>query len=437
MSNSVSGVMTIEPASRVRGQIRVPGDKSISHRYAILAALADGISTLRGYAPGADCQSTLTCLSKLGVPIRIDRSTEDQLEITVTVDGLGLGGLHQASGKINAGNSGTTMRLLAGVLASHPFDTTITGDGSLCNRPMQRIVDPLEAMGARIETHNGCPPITIHGSSLCGIKYTPVIPSAQVKSAVLLAGLQAKGDTIVQESLATRDHTERALPAFGVETSLNSLGIGIKGGQRLIGKTLQIPGDLSSAAFWAAAAAALPNSDIEIAGVGLNPTRIVFLELLRKFGANVLVKTTGIQAGEPFGIVRVRHAKVKPLVIEPDDVPSVIDELPALAALASHGGDLKVSGARELRRKESDRIAVLVAGLRQFGVLVDERPDGFHINGESPRTGGTVDAKGDHRMAMAFAVTALGATSPSVIKGHNAVEVSYPSFFETLASICE
>jgi 3-phosphoshikimate 1-carboxyvinyltransferase len=418
MSNSVSDVMTIEPTSRVRGQIRVPGDKSMSHRYAILAALADGTSTF-------------------GVPIQIDRSTDNQLEITITVDGLGLGGLHQASEKLNARNSGTTIRLLAGVLASHPFDTTIIGDDSLCNRPMQRVVDPLEAMGARIDTHNGCPPITVHGGELCGIKYAPVIPSAQVKSAILLAGLQAKEHTLVQESLATRDHTELALQAFGVEISLNSLGIEIKGGQRLISKALQIPGDLSSAAFWAAAAAALPNSDIEIIGVGLNPTRMFFLELLRKFGANVLVETTGIQAGEPFGIVRVRHKKIKPLVIEPNEVPSVIDELPALAALASHGGDLKVRGARELRQKESDRIAVLAVGLRQFGVLVDECPDGFHINGESPRTGGTVDAKGDHRMAMAFAIAALGATSPSVIKGHNAVEVSYPSFFKTLTSICE
>ena len=437
MGDAVSTAMTIEPARRVRGRLRVPGDKSISHRYAILAALADGTSTLRGYAPGADCQSTLTCLRQLGVAVRIDRSGNRLLDETVTIDGLGLGGLRRAAGELDAGNSGTTIRLLAGVLAAPPFDTTITGDASLRRRPMQRVVSPLEAMGAQIETDTGCPPLTIHGSALHGIEYVPAIPSAQVKSAVLLAGLQADGATHVQEAATTRDHTERALPAFGVDVSRDDRGVGVTGQQRLLARSLRIPGDCSSAAFWAAAAAALPASDIEIVGVGLNPTRTAFLDLLRAFGADVSVEPAGADADEPFGTVRVRHGDVKPLVIGPDAVPALIDELPALAALAAHGGDLEVTGAAELRRKESDRIAVLVSGLRQLGASVDECPDGFHVDGSSTLTGGTVDATGDHRIAMAFAVAALGASGPSTIRGYDAVEVSYPTFFDTLASICQ
>ena len=437
MNDAVSTVMTIEPARRVRGRLRVPGDKSISHRYAMLAALADGTSTLRGYAPGADCLSTLACLRALGVPIQIDRSEDDRLEVTVTIDGLGLGGLRRAAGALDAGNSGTTMRLLAGVVAAHPFETTLTGDESLRQRPMQRIVDPLQAMGARVETDAGCPPLRIQGGALRGIEYVPTIPSAQVKSAVLLAGLHASGDTRVRESAATRDHTERALPAFGVDIRRDDRGVAVTGGHRLTAAVLRIPGDCSSAAFWAAAAAALPTSDVEIADVGLNPTRTAFLGLLRESGAEVSVEDTADEAGEPVGTVRVRHGGVRPLAIGPEQVPAVIDELPALAALASSGGDLEVRGAAELRRKESDRIAVLVSGLRQLGGSVDEFPDGFHVDGTSPLAGGTVDAAGDHRMAMAFAVAALGARGPSTITGYDAVEVSYPSFFDTLDSISQ
>ena len=437
MSDAVSTATTIEPARRVRGCLRVPGDKSISHRYAILAALADGTSTLHGYAPGADCRTTLECLRELGVALRITRSTQGSPDPTVTVDGLGLGGLRPFTAELDAGNSGTTMRLLAGVLAAHPFVTRLTGDVSLRQRPMQRIVGPLETMGARIETAAGRPPLTIHGGTLHGIEYVPEIPSAQVKSAILLAGLHADGDTFVKEPTATRDHTERALSAFGIDVQQDDRGVGLVGGQRLTGTTLRVPGDCSAVAFWAAAAASLPGSEVEITDVGLNPTRTAFLDVLRAFGAEVSVEVSGTAAGEPFGTVRVRHHDMRPLLIGPDDVPGLIDELPALAALAARGGDLEVKGATELRRKESDRIAVLTSGFRQLGGSVDEFPDGFHVHGTPMLTGGTVDAAGDHRMAMAFAVAALGASGPSTITGHDVVDVSYPGFFDTLASICQ
>ena len=431
MNDAASAAMAIEPARHIRGRLRVPGDKSISHRYAILAALADGTSTLRGYAPGADCAATLRCLRALGVDVQ---SAEDPTDGTVTVSGLGLGGLSHPAGALDAGNSGTTMRLLTGVLAGHPFESSITGDLSLHQRPMQRIVKPLERMGARIESSEGRPPLTIHGAVLHGIEYEPEVASAQVKSAVLLAGLHARGTTRLIEAAPTRDHTERALQAFGIEVDGTGRVVEIMGGQRLRAAAVRVPGDLSSAAFWAAAAAAVPGSEIEITDVGLNPTRTGFLEVLRAAGADITVEVCGSAAGEPFGTIRVRHAQLRPVTIGSDDIPGLIDELPALAALASHGGDLQVTGAAELRTKESDRIAVLVSGLRRLGGTVDELPDGFHVR-SSTLTGGTVDAAGDHRMAMAFAIAALGASGASTITGHEVVEVSYPGFFATLESV--
>ena len=435
MNHSGPAAITIEPVNRVWGRLHVPGDKSISHRYAILAALANGTSTLRRYAPGSDCKSTLTCLQALGVPVRVQQSSEP-FNLTVTIDGVGLAGLRQPTTELDAGNSGTTMRLLAGVLAAHPFEVTITGDASLRRRPMRRLVDPLETMGAHINTISGRPPITVHGGPLEGISYEPDIPSAQVKSAIIMAGLHAHGNTRIKETVTTRDHTERALLSFGVEISQNNVEIRIAGGQQLNATTLDVPGDFSSAAFLLGAAATLPTSDIEIIGVGLNPTRTALLDLIRAFGAEVTVRDIRTVAGEPRGVIRVRHHTLEPLVIQPKEVPAVIDELPLLAAMASNGGDLVVRGAAELRRKESDRITVLASGLRSLGGSVEEFPDGFHVNGSEPLTGGTVDAAGDHRMAMAFAVAALGARGPSTITSYDAVKVSYPNFFETLKSVC-
>ena len=432
---TITGVQ-ITPGGRVRGRLQVPGDKSISHRYALLAALADGTSTIRNYAPGADCASTLRCLRMLGVAVRTAPDDAGDAGPTVIVEGRGGGAIGPAQEQLDAGNSGTTMRLLAGLLAARPFETAITGDASLRRRPMQRIVAPLERMGARIRTAGGRPPLVIRGGALRGATYEPPVASAQVKSAVLLAGLHAAGTTQVIEPVPTRDHTERALPAFGIAIDRTDGHVAVRGGQQPAPAQLRVPGDLSSAAFWAAAAAALPGSAVEIAAVGLNPTRTAYLDLLRAMGADVTVERTGVAAGEPFGAVRVQHGAPRALRIGADQVPGVIDELPALAAAACHGAGLEVSGAAELRAKESDRIAVLTGGLRALGADVDERPDGFTIR-PARLTGGTVDAAGDHRMAMAFAVAALGAAGPATITGHAAVEVSYPGFFETLAGIRE
>jgi 3-phosphoshikimate 1-carboxyvinyltransferase len=422
--------VTVRPASRLRGSLRVPGDKSISHRYAMLAGLADGRSTIRGFAPGADGASTLACLGDLGVEIR---SSGDGL---LTIIGRGLRGLQRPRHPLDAGNSGTTMRLIAGIVSAHPFETTVTGDSSLSRRPMRRIAEPLERMGARIVTRQGHPPLTITGGDLVGIDYDTPVPSAQVKSAILLAGLQAQGYTRVREPALTRDHTELALSAVGVQVDRDGRSVGLAGGQRVQPVDLKVPGDFSSAAIWAVAAASVPGSDIEIAGVGLNPTRTALLDVLRRAGADVDVIVEETAAGEPIGRLRVRHRDVAPLTIGPDEVPGLIDELPILAALATHGGEIIVSGASELRTKESDRITALVRGLRDLGVEADELPDGFHVRGANRPAGGTADAVGDHRMVMAFAIVALGASGPSRLAGTEAVAVSYPGFLEVLETVC-
>jgi 3-phosphoshikimate 1-carboxyvinyltransferase len=412
----------------LRPRITPPGDKSISHRYAILAALADGVSRIDNFAPGRDCAATLACLSALGV--RIDRRPEEGVEI----HGRGLRGLVAASDPLDAANSGTTMRLLAGVLAAHPFRSVLVGDPSLSRRPMQRLATPLVAMGARVETSGGLPPIVIEGGDLTGIEYLSPTPSAQIKSAVLLAGLHARGRTSVREPAATRDHTERALPAFGAEVRVDRLTATIQGGQRLRAQRLAAPGDASSAAIWGAAAAALTGSHIELAGVGLNPTRTAWIDVLRRMGARVDVEVEDERAGEPIGVVHVWGEDRGEIVITPAETAALIDELPALAAVAAHGGALAVSGAGELRVKESDRISRLADGLRAFGAEVDEAPDGFHIRGRALRSA-SVDAAGDHRLAMAFTIAALGADGPSEIRGADVVAVSYPGFFAALDAV--
>ncbi len=425
---------TVRPARRLRGRLRVPGDKSISHRYAILAALAAGRSTLSNYAPGADCRSTLEVLRRVGVDI----SPAGTGIGPITVMGRGIGRLRSPAGPLDAGNSGTTMRLMAGVLAGHPFQSTLVGDASLSRRPMRRIIEPLERMGARLDSADGRAPLVIHGAPLHAISYEPAVPSAQVKSAVLLAGLHADGTTVLTEPARTRDHTERALAAFGGRAVVDGLRVSVAAGQRLAGRDLTIPGDISSAAFWFVAAAALPGSRVEIDDVGLNPTRTALLDVLRRFGARVTVQQDAVASGEePRGSVIVEHADVHPLTIEPDEVPGLIDELPALAALAAHGAEVTVAGASELRVKESDRIAALVSGFRALGVDADERPDGFSIRGPSGGrpSGGAADACSDHRLAMAFAIAALAAERESRIDGADTVAVSYPGFFETMEGL--
>jgi 3-phosphoshikimate 1-carboxyvinyltransferase len=419
---------TVKPAVRAAGSVRVPGDKSISHRYAMLAALADGPSTIHGFLPGADCLSTLECLRGLGVVVDY---TPDGV---VHIQGRGVTGLNVPHAPLDAGNSGTTMRLLSGIVAAHPFRTVIGGDASLSRRPMKRVINPLTQMGAAIHSQESRPPLTIDGARLRGITYQPEVPSAQVKSAVLLAGLQADGDTTVIETYPTRDHTERALREFGVDLSQANGHVRIAGGQRLRGRELTVPGDISSAVFWLALAAATPGAVIEIEGVGLNPTRSAALEVFRRAGATIDARADRETGGEPIGRLQVSYGSPRSFEITPSEVPGLIDEIPGLAALGAllpPGSEMVVRGAGELRVKESDRITCLARGLRTLGASVDEFPDGFRLVAQ-PLAGGIVDAVDDHRLAMAFAIAATGASGPTTIQGASSVAVSYPGFFEAL-----
>lgn len=422
-----AAAVTIRPAHRVAGRLDVPGDKSIAHRYALIAALADGRSRLTNFAPGADCHSTLRCLADLGIEIQ-----EDLAARSVSLMGRGFKHWRSPAASLDAGNSGTTMRMMAGLLAAQPFTVTMIGDESLSRRPMRRVIEPLSRMGGRIDATDGHAPLTIHGGALRGIDFAPDVPSAQVKSAVLLAGLHAEGTTSVREPAQTRDHTERGLATFGYAIDVSGLVTTVHGGQTGRARDVSIPGDFSSAAFWLVAAAALPGSRVEIIDVGLNPTRTGLLDILRRFGARVTVTETATEAGEPRGTVVVEADRHGTVEIASAEVPGLIDELPAIAALAAHRGDVIVRGAKELRVKESDRIATLVAGFRALGIDADEFPDGFAIHGSGAPAGGLAHAQGDHRMAMAFAIAALAGRGPSRVEGSDAVGISYPGFWEAL-----
>jgi 3-phosphoshikimate 1-carboxyvinyltransferase len=426
---SVPGERVVCPVRHFGGTVRVPGDKSISHRALILGALATGRTTIRGLAPGGDCRSTRACLSALGVRIGESRGPDGTVW---HVEGRGLGGLVQPPAPLDAGNSGTTARFLMGVLAGQRFTASLVGDASLSRRPMTRVAEPLGLMGARIGTTGGCLPATVAGGPLRGIAYEMPICSAQVKSAVLLAGLHAEGVTTLIEPQQTRDHTERALAAFGASISVEPLRVVVAGGRPLAAADVKVPGDPSSAAFWAAAAAGIPGGSVVLDGVCLNPSRTSFLGVLERMGARVDVRMDDSFGAEPHGSVSVRHESLHAVEIRPVEVPGLIDELPALAALATHGGGLSVTGAGELRVKESDRIAALVAGLRALGADVEEFIDGFRVSGARRLSGGVADAAGDHRLAMAFAIAALGARGDSLIRGAESVTISYPGFFETL-----
>jgi len=423
--------VTIDPRSRASGRVRVPGDKSISHRYAMLAALADGESAITGFSPGADCAATLDCLRRLGVAIRKTGPS------AMTIFGRGVGGLQPPEGPLDAANSGTTMRLLSGIVAAHPFRTVMSGDGSLQRRPMRRIIDPLVRMGALIDAREGRPPLTIDGGALHGITHEPEVPSAQVKSGVLLAGLHASGRTRVVEVVPTRDHTERALDAFFVRVTRDGTGVEIEGGQRLRAQSLTVPGDISGAAFWAALAGGTPSSDVHIDSVGLNLSRIAVLEVFRRAGVQVDFSRDDERAGEPQGTLNVSFGACESFTVGPDEVPLLIDEIPALAALAAMmpaGRTFTVRGAGELRVKESDRISSLAQGFRAMGAVVEEYDDGFTLEAR-PLKGASVDAAGDHRLAMAFAIAATRASGATTIGGASSVDVSYPGFFDELARL--
>ncbi len=418
---------TISPAKSVSGIITVPGDKSISHRYGMLTAIAEGESKIANYSTGADCQSTLGCMAALGAKI-------ERRDGLVIVHG---GALQAPSAELDAGNSGSTIRMLSGILAAQPFTSKIGGDESLSKRPMKRIIAPLQQMGAQIDaTDAQFPPLTIHGKPLHGIDYAPPMASAQVKSFVLLAGLFAAGDTIVRESVRTRDHTEIALQEFGADIEVESKVITLRAGAKLTGRELVVPGDLSSATFFLVAALLMKDSNLVIHGVGLNPTRSQLLDFLVGMGASIKVLDLQQSGGEVIGDLRVRASRITGGVIEGALTAGLIDEIPALAVLgAASIGGLTVRDAGELRVKETDRIATIEMNLRRMGVEIESSPDGFHVAGGQQFHAAEIDSCGDHRIAMAFAVAALAADGPSQIDGAESAGVSFPEFFSTLRQI--
>ena len=431
---------TIEPAKVITGGIEPPGDKSISHRYAMLAALANGMSELRHFSSAADCQSTLDCLRALGAEVKRDGET---LRIT----GRGPRGLKSPWRALDAGNSGTTMRLLTGILAGQKFSSKLTGDESLQRRPMKRVVEPLRKMGADIRAReDNFAPLEIRGGVLRPMDYDMPIASAQVKSAVLLAGLFAEGATSVTEPARTRDHTELALEEFGATLEKHGRTVRVhglasgNGAADLRAGSLEVPGDLSSAVFFIAAATLLPDSNLLIHNVSLNPTRTAVLDVLSGMGASISIVSPRLAQGEVIGDLVVRGAQLKGGVLAGDMIPRLIDELPMLAALGPCTDEgIEIRDAKELRVKESDRIAALAENLRRMGAKVEERTDGLHVEGKSAGKlrGAEIEPRGDHRIAMAFAVAALAAQGPTRILEAECAGVSYPEFFKELERLAE
>jgi 3-phosphoshikimate 1-carboxyvinyltransferase len=428
---------TISPGGAVTGVVELPGDKSISHRYGILAALAEGKSEIVNYASAADCRSTLECMRRLGaeIDIKADR---------VLITGAGLDGLKEPRKTLDAENSGSTMRMLSGVLAGQKFKSSITGDDSLRKRPMRRVIDPLTQMGARIAAQDGGrAPLEICGSNLHAIDYSTPIPSAQVKSAVLLAGLYAQGETVVREAVATRDHTETALREFGARVeSLQGLSQANKGRAlkiyprpKLQARQLTVPGDLSGAVFLISTALILPESSLILHNVGLNPTRAKVLDFFVSIGGNVKITAVQLRDGELVGDVSIAYSDLLGGTVAGTQVAEMIDELPMLAALGPFTENgIEIHDAQELRVKESDRIATIAAGLRAMGATVEEFPDGMRVAGRSAGKlrGAKVESHGDHRIAMALSVAGLAATGDTLIKDADCVGVSFPEFFSTL-----
>jgi 3-phosphoshikimate 1-carboxyvinyltransferase len=418
---SQSDVLTVAPGRPLRGLLRVPGDKSISHRAAILGGIASGVTRVSGFLRAEDCLSTLRCLRALGVAI-------DEQHDALEIHG---GPLAEPADVLDVGNSGTTIRLLSGVLAGQPFHSVLTGDASIRRRPMARVAEPLRQMGARISGRQGgrLAPLAIAGGSLQGIAYATPVASAQVKSAVLLAGLFAQGETSVTEPSQSRDHTERMLGAFGVPVRRAGLTARLTGPATLRGTAVRVPGDVSSAAYFLVAGALVPGSEVAVADVGINPTRTGALDILRMMGARVEVRDEREEGGEPVGTVAVRAGPLRGVVIGGAVIPRAIDELPVLAVAAClAAGETVIRDAAELRVKESDRVAVLARELRRLGADITPQPDGLVIAGGRRLRGGRVRSGGDHRVAMALAVAGLCAAGPVVIEDSGCVETSFPGF---------
>jgi 3-phosphoshikimate 1-carboxyvinyltransferase len=426
--------VVIRPARNVRGSVQLPGDKSISHRYAMLSGIAEGSSRLENYSTGADCASTLACMRALGV------MWEKKGNI-VEIAGRGMQ-LKAPKKPLDCGNSGSTMRMLSGIVAGQKFTSEMVGDESLSRRPMERIIKPLSRMGARIRSRRGKPPLRIAGTALRPIDYQLPVASAQVKSCILFAGLFADGETRVEEPLRTRDHTEVALRAFGGKLERKSLGAGsevrICGGQRLHGVETRIPGDLSSAAFFLCAAALFPDSQLAVPQLLMNPTRARLLDVLMQMGLRISVTQLEEINGEMVGSLQVEGGELKGTTLTGADSAALIDEIPVLAAIAPYTEQgIEIRDAKELRVKESDRIAAIATNLRQMGGQVEEREDGLNIPGQQTLHGAELDSFNDHRIAMAFAVAALRAEGETLINNAEAAAISYPAFFETLAALVE
>ncbi|MEC2070830.1 3-phosphoshikimate 1-carboxyvinyltransferase [Alkalihalophilus marmarensis] len=410
----------------LNGTIRVPGDKSISHRAVMFGAVADGVTTVEGFLNGEDCLSTIACFKKLGVNI-----TQD--EERVKIEGNGWDGLVEPSNILDVGNSGTTTRLMLGILATRPFHSVMIGDDSIAKRPMSRVVDPLREMGAHIDgrANGNFTPLSVRGGSTKGIDFTSKVASAQVKSAILLAGLQSEGTTSVTEPALSRDHTERMLEAYGVKVKREGLKVSVKGGQSLKASHIVVPGDISSAAFFLVAGAIVPNSQITLTGVGVNPTRSGIIDVLQKMGASLTVSNEKVVSGEPIADLTIETSSLKGIEIGGDLIPRLIDEIPVIAVLASQAqGKTVIKDAEELKVKETNRIDTVVSELKKLGASIEATEDGMIIEGSRSLKGATVNSYGDHRIGMAMAIAGLITEGQVDIERSEAIAVSYPSFFE-------
>jgi 3-phosphoshikimate 1-carboxyvinyltransferase len=427
----------VRPARTLQGSLTVPGDKSISHRYAMLAGLAEGTSHLANFSTGADPHSSLSCMEALGATVVKKGSGPGA---TIEVTGVA-GAFRQPDAPLDCGNSGSTMRMLAGLIAPHPHTFTLIGDHSLTLRPMERISKPLSEMGAKLNLIDGHAPITIRGGPLTAIDFTTPIPSAQVKTAVLFAGLQAQGTTSLSESIRTRDHSEHALKAFGATLSRSGDKLSIPGGQRLKAIEATVPGDISSAAFFLCAALLYPDSNLVLDSLGMNPTRAALLDVIAALGGKIKVLTVEEHHGELIGSIQVNRTPISttnPFVISGALTAQVIDELPVLAAIAPYTANgLIIRDAQELRVKESDRIALVAKNLKAMGATFTENPDGLEIPGNQQLHGAQIDSGSDHRIAMAFAIAALRATGDTEIDGSEAAAISFPEFFTSLDALAQ
>ncbi|MEK3743458.1 3-phosphoshikimate 1-carboxyvinyltransferase [Brevibacillus sp. FSL K6-0770] len=426
-------MLRVRPAKKIAGTVRVPGDKSISHRAVMFGALAEGVTTIEGFLPGADCLSTISCFRRMGIEI-------EQQGDKVTVQGKGWYGLQEPMQHLDVGNSGTTIRLMSGILATQPFHTVMEGDESIAKRPMRRVIGPLRQMGAKIDGRKDgeFTPLSIRGGKLQSMAYQSPVASAQVKSAILLAGLQAEGVTSVTEPHLSRDHTERMMQAFGVSVVRDGLTVSVEGGQKLTGRAISVPGDISSAAFLIAAVMVVPGSSLLIENVGINPSRTGIIDVVKAMGGSLELQNERIVNEEPVADLLVTHSQLHGIEISGDIIPRLIDEIPVIAVMATQAiGQTVIRDAEELKVKETDRIATVVSQLSKFGGRVTPTDDGMIIEGQTALTGAIIDSMGDHRIGMAMAIAGLAATGETGIENEEAIDVSFPGFEELLKNISQ